>query len=74
MQEERKNINKIIVQNIKAERSRANMSQEEVAKKLDIGRETYVRYESEKKIIDGYTIYKLAKIFKCKISAFYLGL
>lgn len=63
---------KNIACNICAERNRKKLTQEEVAKKLDITRETYNSYEEDAKSIKATTLYKLSKIFGCKISDFYL--
>lgn len=67
-----KNIRYIIAQNIKAERTRNNMTQEQVAKKLGIARETYNSFENGCKI-DSYYMFLLSKIFNCKIDCFYLN-
>lgn len=63
---------KIIACNICAERNRKKLTQEDVAKTLGITRETYNSYEEDAKSIKATTLYKLAKIFDCKINDFYL--
>lgn len=63
---------KILSSNIKAERVRNDLSQEEVAKKLNISRETYIKYERGYKI-DAVILYELSNVFNCKIDSFYLN-
>ena len=63
---------KDIACNICAERNRNKMTQEEVAQKLNITRETYISYEEDAKSIKATTLYKLSLLFGCKISDFYL--
>lgn len=63
---------KKIADNIRAERNRAKLTQEEVANKLDITTKTYISYENDAKGIRATTLYKLSKIFGCTIDAFYL--
>lgn len=63
---------KIIACNIRAERNRKKMSQEVVAEKLGITRETFISYEEDAKSIKATTLYKLSRIFDCKIDDFYL--
>ena len=63
---------KEISNNLRAERNRADLTQEEVAKKLDITLRTYVSYEEDASTIKATTLYLLSKIFGCKVSDFYL--
>lgn len=63
---------KIIANNIRAERNRANMTQEEVANKLKISTKTYMSYESDAKGIKATNLYLLSCIFGCSINAFYI--
>ena len=63
---------KRIAANIRAERSRANLFQEEVADKLGLTRRTYITYEEDASTIKMSTLIKLSEIFSCDISAFYL--
>lgn len=65
-------LRKIISNNIRAERVRNNLSQEEVALKLGITRETYNKFENGVKI-DCVYLYQLSLIFNCPIDSFYLG-
>lgn len=61
----------IIATNIKAERIRARLTQEEVARLLEIDRKTVMGYEKGNRI-DALTLYKLSKLFNCKIEDFYM--
>lgn len=63
---------KIIANNIRAERTRVRLSQEEVAKCLGITRETYNKFEQGKKI-DSVYLYKLSLLFGCPIDSFFIG-
>lgn len=68
-----KNIDgKIVANNIRAERNRANLTQEETAKRLDISTKTYISYEENARNVKSTTIYALSVIFGCDINAFYL--
>lgn len=71
--EEHKEISKIISSNIKAERARCGLTQEEVASKLNISSRTYIRWEQETGI-DCVDLYRLSNIFDCKIEDFFVGL
>lgn len=63
---------KIVSNNIKAERIRKGLTQQEVADQLKISLRTYQRFEQDPN--DVYTGIKLAKILGCKIENFYLGI
>ena len=64
---------KRIANNIRAERNRANLTQEETAAELpNVTLRTYVSYEEDAKRIKATTLYMLSKIFDCKIESFYL--
>ncbi len=63
---------KVIANNIRAERNRANLTQENTAEKLGISTKTYISYEEDAQCIKATMLYKLAKIFGCTINAFYL--
>lgn len=65
-------IRRVISNNIRAERSRNNYSQDFVAKHLGVTRETYIKYETDDTKISAVNLLKLALLFKCKISSFYL--
>lgn len=62
---------KEIANNLRAERNRAKLTQEEVAKKLDITLRTYVSYEEDASTIKATTLYLLSKTLNCKISDFF---
>lgn len=68
-----KDLRMIIANNIRAERNRKKLSQEQVAEALGIARETYNSFENGYKI-DSYYIYLLSKIFECPIDNFYLNI
>lgn len=61
-----------IASNIRAERHRVHLSQKDVAEQLDITLRTYNSYETDASAVKVQLLYRLAKIFNCKISAFYL--
>lgn len=63
---------KRIAANIRAERSRVNLSQEDVAEKLGLTRRTYLTYEEDASTIKLGNLLKLAELFGCNIDAFYL--
>ena len=64
----------IIANNIRAERTRARMSQEETAEQLNITSRTYMKYEQNVKAIDCDILVKLSNLFKCDINDFFLNL
>jgi len=66
------NDSKRIAANIRAERSRTKLSQEEVAAKLGLTRRTYLKYEEDASIVKTGTLVRLADMFGCDIDAFYL--
>jgi len=63
---------KRIAANIRAERSRANLLQKEVADKLGLTSRTYITYEEDASMIKMSVLIKLSEIFGCDISSFYL--
>jgi transcriptional regulator with XRE-family HTH domain len=63
---------KRIAANIRAERSRANLTQEEVAEKIGLTNRTYLTYEEDASSLRIKILLKLSEIFGCDISAFYL--
>lgn len=63
---------KKIADNIRAERNRADLTQEEVASKLKVSSKTYMSYESDAKGIRATKLYMLSNIFGCSIDAFYM--
>lgn len=66
-------LRKILGSNIKAERNRTNLKQNEVADILNINRKTYSKYENVGKF-DSIILYHLSKIFDCSIDAFFVGI
>ena len=65
-------IGKVIANNIRAERNRANLTQEDIAHRLGISTKTYISYENDAKSISATMIYELSLILNCNISDFYL--
>lgn len=63
---------KTIANNIRAERNRANLTQENVANALNISTKTYISYEEDARSIKATMLYKLSQLFNCNIDAFYL--
>lgn len=63
----------IIADNIRAERNRKDLTQEETAKSLGITVRTYITYESDAKNIGAFMLGKLADLFGCSVNAFYTG-
>lgn len=59
--------------NIQAVRKRANVSQEEVAKLMNVTTRTIQNYEKGK-CVDFFVIKKLSEIFNCDLYDFLLGL
>lgn len=66
-------ITKIISNNIRAERARKGLSQEETANLLNISARTYKRWEQEP-TFDCVNLVYLSSIFGCKIEDFYVGI
>lgn len=62
---------KEIANNLRAERNRKKMTQEDVARKLNITLRTYVSYEENASTIKAATLYSLSKILSCNISDFF---
>lgn len=70
---DKKEVRKKIAANIRAERARAKLLQEEVADAIGVNRKTYIRYEEEATMnVD--TLYLIALKIGCKVSDFYLGI
>lgn len=63
---------KVIANNIRAERNRVKLTQEETAEQIDVTLRTYVSYETDAKNIKATMLYKLSILFGCPISCFYL--
>lgn len=63
---------KKIADNIRAERNRANITIETIEKELKISRPTYVEYEKDAEKIKVGTLIKLAKLFNCSITRFFI--
>lgn len=72
MKAQREEIGKAIADNIRAERNRANLSQENVANQLGITLRTYVTYEQNAKNVEATTLILLSKILECDVNDFYL--
>lgn len=62
---------KEIANNLRAERNRKKMTQEDVARKLDITLRTYVSYEEDASTVKATTLYLLSKILDCNVSDFF---
>ncbi len=65
---------KEIANNLRAERNRKKMTQEDVAKKLNITLRTYVSYEEDASTVKATTLYLLSKILDCNVSDFFYKL
>ena len=63
---------KEIANNIRAERNRAKLTQEYVAKELGITTKTYISYEANAQSIKDTPLYNLSLILKCNVTDFYL--
>lgn len=63
---------KVIANNIRAERNRAHLTQEETAKKLNVTSRTYITYEEDARSVKATTLNELANIFGCNINDFYV--
>lgn len=63
---------KKIADNIRAERSRVKLKQEEVAEKIGLSRATYLEYEKDAATLRLEYLLKLADLFGCDLDAFYL--
>lgn len=61
-----------IANNIRAERNRANLSQEHVASKLKVSTKTYISYEQNAKNLKTSDLIKLANILGCNVKVFFL--
>ena len=62
----------IIANNIRAERNRVRLSQEEVAKHLNISTRTYMKYENDARLVTATTLLELSRLFNCNVSVFYV--
>lgn len=60
-----------ISNNIRAERNRIRLSQEEVASKLDVSLKTYNSYETNAKSLNASMLFKLSQILDCKVDDFF---
>lgn len=70
---EKEEFYRVVGINIQAVRKRANKSQEEMAKELDVTTRTIQNYEKGK-CVDFYVIKKLSELFKCDVNDFLMGL
>lgn len=63
----------VIANNIRAERSRNKLSQEEVARQLTkVSLKTYNNYENDAKNVPASTLCELSEIFGCGVDAFFV--
>jgi transcriptional regulator with XRE-family HTH domain len=69
-----KNVGKTIADNIRAERNRMNMTQEQVSKKLGITKRTYIKYEEDASKVSSSTLADLSEMFNCDIKCFFINL
>ena len=60
-----------ISNNIRAERNRIRLSQDEVASRLGVSLKTYISYEANAKNLNATMLYELAQILECKIDDFF---
>ena len=72
MEQNNKELKRIIGLNIQNERKKADLLQEEVAKMLGVTRETIINYEKGR-AISAVLLVQLSEIFGCQIQNFYLG-
>ena len=63
----------VISNNIRAERSRARKTQDEVAERLGIDRTTYTDWENRPRF-ESINLFRLASILGCSIESFFIGL
>lgn len=61
-----------IADNIRAERNRANITIEKIESELNISRPTYVEYEKNAEKIKVGILLKLANLFNCSITSFFV--
>ncbi len=61
-----------ISNNIRSYRVRAGMTQEDVAKTLNISRMSYVRYENNPQKLKMETLQQIANIFHCNVVDFFV--
>lgn len=62
----------IMANNIRAERSRCNMTKSKVAKELGVTLTTYKTYEINARNITAMNLYKLSRLFNCNVNDFYM--
>lgn len=63
--------NSVISQNIRAERTRAGLTQKEVSDILKINRRTYMGYENGNSV-NAYVLWQLQQLFNCNIENFFI--
>lgn len=63
---------KVIANNIRAERNRVKLSQQEVSDKLKISTKTYLTYEKDASNITAKHLLQLSKLFNCNITSFFI--
>ncbi len=62
-----------IANNIKAERNRANKTQDDIAKEVGISRKTYIKYETDASKISAILLFYISNAIGCELSCFYLN-
>lgn len=65
---------KIIANNLRAERNRKGLSQEETAEVLGITRRTYIKYEEDASVVSIKQLAVLSETFGCSMDAFFIGI
>lgn len=60
--------------NIKVERTKSQLTQQQVADMIGIDRKAYSYIEQGKRKSDSLLLFKLANLFNCKIEDFYMGI
>lgn len=62
-----------IANNIKAERNRANKTQDDIARQVGISRKTYIKYETDATKINAILLYFISVAIGCDLKCFYLN-
>lgn len=63
---------KFVSNNLKWARTRAGLSQEEAAQKINVSRATYCDYEVNPQKVKIETLMKLSILYKCSLKEFFL--
>ena len=61
----------VVAQNIKKKRKEAKLTQEQVARELNVTTKTYISYEKNAKSLKATKLYDLSIIFKCNMDDFF---